>query len=132
MLHEKTTLRNQLLAGVLAVWMLLCAIPQPILAAVGDAVSAAAADDGDAVSDELANTPETSNIDLFVFAGQSNMMGASVLEPKADTFTDKSLEYKYVPKLRGEATGSFVPAQNPAGEFYYKDLAAAYGDKLND
>ena len=31
------------MAGVLAVWMLLCAIPQPILATVGDAVSATAA-----------------------------------------------------------------------------------------
>ena len=73
-----------------------------------------------------------SDIDLFVFAGQSNMMGAAVLEPEVDTFTDKALEYKYMPKLRGAENGSFVPAQNPAGEFHYKDLTAAYGDKLND
>jgi len=89
-------------------------------------------DDVDAVTDEVTNASETLDIDLFVFAGQSNMMGASVLEPKVDTFTDKSFEYKYLPKLRGEATGSFVSAQNPAGEFYYNDLTTAYGDMLND
>lgn len=71
-------------------------------------------------------------VDVFIFAGQSNMMGASVLKPEVDTFTDKSLEYKYVPKLRGAETGSFVSAQNPAGEFHYNDLHKAYGDKLND
>ena len=75
---------------------------------------------------------EALDVDLFVFAGQSNMMGAAVLEPEVNTFTDNSFEYKYMPKLRGETTGSFVPAQNPAGEFYYNDLTAAYGDKLND
>ena len=89
-------------------------------------------DSDDTATDEVADTSETLDIDLFVFAGQSNMMGASVLEPKADTFTDKSFEYKYVPRLRGETIGSFVPAQNPAGEFYYNDLTAAYGNMLND
>ena len=39
-----------------------------------------------------------SDTDLFVFAGQSNMMGASVLEPEVNTFTDKAWEYKYMPK----------------------------------
>ena len=79
------------------------------------------------------NAEENKNpIDLFVFAGQSNMMGAAVLEPQIETFTDKSLEYKYMPKLRGAETGSFVPAQNPAGEFYYKNLNIAYGDNLKD
>jgi len=75
---------------------------------------------------------EDEPVDLFVFAGQSNMMGAAVLEPETDTFTDKALEYKYMPKLRGAETGSFVAAQNPAGEFHYKNLNTAYGDKLND
>ena len=70
--------------------------------------------------------------DLFVFAGQSNMMGAAILEPEVNTFTDLALEYKYMPKLRGQATGNFVSAQNPAGEFYYNDLEKAYGDKLTD
>ena len=79
-----------------------------------------------------ASTANLSEIDLFVFAGQSNMMGASVLEPQVDSFTDQSLEYKYMPKLRGEETGAFVSAQNSAGEWYYNDLDAAYGNHLND
>ena len=36
MLRGTRTGNRQLIAGVLAVWMLLCAIPQPILATVGD------------------------------------------------------------------------------------------------
>jgi len=71
-------------------------------------------------------------VDLFVFAGQSNMMGAAVLEPEVDSFTDQAWEYKYMPKLRGAETGSFVPAQNSAGEWYYNDLNAAYGENLYD
>jgi hypothetical protein len=39
MLRGTRTWNRQLLAGVLAVWMLLCAIPQPILAAAGDALA---------------------------------------------------------------------------------------------
>lgn len=75
---------------------------------------------------------DSDNVDLFVFAGQSNMMGAPVLEPEVNDFTDKALEYKYMPKLRGQNTGDFVLAQNPAGEWHYKDLNAAYGENLND
>ena len=71
-------------------------------------------------------------VDLFVFAGQSNMMGAAALPPQQDTFTDKSWEYKYLPRLRGGDRGEFVPPQHPAGEFHYKDLARAYGDQLAD
>ena len=74
----------------------------------------------------------TSDIDLFVFAGQSNMMGASVLEPEVKSFTNEALEYKYMPKLRGAEAGSFVSAQNPAGEWHYIDVNAAYGDRLHD
>ena len=80
-------------------------------------------------------TPSAESItppDLFVFAGQSNMMGAAVLEPQIDSFTDQSLEYKYMPKLRGAQTGSFVSAQNSAGEWYYRDLNAAYGEQLHN
>lgn len=81
----------------------------------------------------LLSEPSTSApTDLFVFAGQSNMMGAAVLEPEVNAFTDLALEYKYMPKLRGQATGNFVSAQNPAGEFHYNDLEKAYGDKLTD
>ena len=74
----------------------------------------------------------TSAIDLLVFAGQSNMMDAAVLEPEVDTFTENALEYKYMPRLRGAETGAFVAAQNPAGEWHYRDLNAAYGDYWND
>ena len=78
------------------------------------------------------NIVPSDNVDFFVFAGQSNMMGASVLEPRFDNFTDNAWEYKYLPKLRGAEAGSFVSAKNPAGEFYYNDLDKAYGDNLND
>ena len=84
------------------------------------------------VESSSTNTSILSNPDLFVFAGQSNMMGAAVLEPEVNTFTDQAWEYKYAPKLRGAETGTFVPAQNPAGEWYYNDLNAAYGEHLND
>ncbi len=80
----------------------------------------------------LPNISDSSNIDLFVFAGQSNMMGAPILPPEMNNFTDKALEYKYMPKLRGQETGSFVSAQNPAGEWHYKDMNAAYGENLYD
>ena len=60
------------------------------------------------------------------------MMGAAVLEPEVNTFTDQAWEYKYMPKLRGAETGAFVPAQNSTGEWYYNDLNAAYGEYLND
>ncbi len=81
---------------------------------------------------EKAPWAAVSSVDLFVFAGQSNMMGAAVLEPEVDTFTDNAWEYKYMPKLRGQETGSFVPAQNSAGEWHYQDLDAAYGEHWND
>ena len=82
-------------------------------------------------AEEITDVSDT-DIDLFVFAGQSNMMGAAVLEPEVDTFTENALEYKYMPRLRGAETGAFVAAQNPAGEWHYRDLNAAYGDYLND
>ncbi len=71
-------------------------------------------------------------IDLFVFAGQSNMMGAAVLAPRINEFTDRALEYKYMPRLRGEAVGAFVKARHPAGEWHYNDLTAAYGERRCD
>ena len=71
-------------------------------------------------------------VDLFVFAGQSNMMGAAALGPQTDTFTDKAWEYKYMPRLRTGEAGEFVPAGYPVGEFHYKDLTVAYGDRLTD
>ena len=42
MLQRTRTRNRRLLAGVLAVWMLLCAVPAPVLAAAGEAVAAQA------------------------------------------------------------------------------------------
>ena len=75
---------------------------------------------------------ENNKIDLFVFAGQSNMMGAAVLAPQDNRFTDQALEYKYLPRLRGAAVGSFVKPQHPAGEWHYNDTDKAYGGHLRD
>lgn len=71
--------------------------------------------------------------DLFVFAGQSNMMGASVYEPQRSLSIKDSYEYKHKFKRLGEAMGRFVTAGYPVGEFAYTDLALAYGaDMVNE
>ncbi len=64
--------------------------------------------------------------DLFVFAGQSNMMGAGVYPPKVTCTVKDSFEYKHKPRRLGEEKGKFVPAAYPTGEFSYADLTAAY------
>lgn len=64
--------------------------------------------------------------DLFVFAGQSNMMGASVYPPVKALSVVHSYEYKHKPRRLGQSAGSFVPASYPVGEFSYIDLARAY------
>lgn len=64
--------------------------------------------------------------DLFVFAGQSNMMGAAVYPPKNKILIEKSLEYKHKARRLGASAGEFVPAGYPAGEFSYADVASAY------
>lgn len=66
--------------------------------------------------------------DLFVFAGQSNMMGAAVHPPKKELSITRSFEYKHKPRRLGNKTGSFVPAGYPVGEFSYIDVARAYGE----
>lgn len=81
---------------------------------------------------EYAYDGEAKDVDLFVFAGQSNMMGAAVLEPKDNSFTNMAVEYKYMPRARGAERGYFVLPQNPAGEFHYINLKQAYGSKLRD
>lgn len=63
---------------------------------------------------------------LFVFAGQSNMMGACVLPPKHLLSVKCCLEYRYNPVHRGNANGSFVPVSYDTGEFLYHDPKAAY------
>ena len=58
---------------------------------------------------------------LFVFAGQSNMMGAAVY-PATDIFEHRdSFEYKYAPKMYGESEGFFSSHSHPCGEFIYAD-----------
>lgn len=71
--------------------------------------------------------------ELFVFAGQSNMMGASVYPPVRRILTEKSLEYKHKARRLGKPVGEFVPAAYPAGEFSYSDLEIAYApDMINE
>lgn len=66
--------------------------------------------------------------DLFVFAGQSNMMGASVYPPKKELSIARSFEYKHKTRCLGGKSGSFVPAGYPVGEFSYADISRAYAE----
>ena len=71
--------------------------------------------------------------DLFVFAGQSNMMGASVYPSERKISAKNSFEYKHKMRRLGKDTGDFVPADLPAGEFSYSDMTAAYAsDMVNE
>lgn len=69
--------------------------------------------------------------ELFVFAGQSNMMGAAVYEPKYVPVLNDSFEYKHKPKRMGEESGEFTNKPFPTGEFSYIDLDLAYGKNKN-
>ena len=64
--------------------------------------------------------------DLFVFAGQSNMVGASVYPPKMALSLQNSYEYKHKARRLGATRGQFVLAGYPVGEFSYTDLPTAY------
>ena len=70
--------------------------------------------------------------ELFVFAGQSNMMGACVYPPQYSPKINRSFEYKHKPRRLGAARGEFVPGGYPAGEFSYQDLSLAYADGAVD
>lgn len=71
--------------------------------------------------------------DLFIFAGQSNMMGASVYPPKHPLSVRHSYEYKHKARRQGKPIGEFVPVGYPVGEFSYKDMEAAYSpDMVNE
>lgn len=71
--------------------------------------------------------------DLFVFAGQSNMMGASVFPPRRHLSIQHSYEYKHNPRRLGKPMGIFVPAGYPVGEFSYVDMERAYApDMINE
>lgn len=65
---------------------------------------------------------------LFVFAGQSNMMGAAVYPPSEQIYFENSFEYLHKPKRLGWNMGEFKNYGFPCGEFSYKDLKKAYGD----
>ncbi len=65
---------------------------------------------------------------LFVFAGQSNMMGAAVLPPKNQINYKYSFEYLHKAKRFGCAEGEYKTFGFPVGEFSYIDIKAAYGD----
>lgn len=65
---------------------------------------------------------------LFVFAGQSNMMGAAVYEASQQIYFENSFEYLHKPRRFGADRGSFKNFGFPAGEFAYKDLEQAYGE----
>ena len=69
--------------------------------------------------------------DLFVFAGQSNMMGAAVFPPKRALCIENSYEYKHKAKRLG-CGELFVKAGYPAGEFSYIDLDVAYSEDMTD
>lgn len=59
--------------------------------------------------------------ELFVFAGQSNMMGASVFPPKNSISLVDSYEYKHKPRRLGAEMGAFLTEGYPCGEFSYTD-----------
>jgi lysophospholipase L1-like esterase len=75
---------------------------------------------------------QTEKIDLFVFAGQSNMMGAAHLPPVDNPITYDAFEYKYQNVLKGGDKGEFVYAQNPAGDWHYMNTEEAYGEQYLD
>ena len=64
--------------------------------------------------------------ELFVFAGQSNMMGASALPPTHNLNIRDCTEYKFKSRLIGKNSGDFVPVTYECGEFIYKDMKEAY------
>ncbi len=68
---------------------------------------------------------------LLVFAGQSNMMGASVYEASEQIFFKDSFEYLHKPRRFGCDIGEFKNYGFPCGEFSYIDLKKAYGDDLD-
>ena len=75
---------------------------------------------------------QTEKVDLFVFAGQSNMMGAAHLPPVDNPITYDAFEYKYQNVLKGGDKGEFVYAQNPAGDWHYMNTEEAYGEQYLD
>ena len=69
---------------------------------------------------------------LFVFAGQSNMMGASVFPPQKTLHIKDSYEYKHNIRRLGKEEDPFVKADYPVGEFSYADPKKAYSEAMVD
>ena len=70
--------------------------------------------------------------DIFVFAGQSNMVGGSVYAPKIEITLESSFEYKHKEKRLGKKAGRFTNEVYPVGEFSYIDIEKAYAPKMTD
>ena len=85
-----------------------------------------------ALAGDLAEPQFAEEVDMLVFAGQSNMMGAAHLAPADNPITTDSFEYKYQAVLKGGDKGEFVYAQNPAGDWHYMDTEEAYGEQYLD
>lgn len=68
---------------------------------------------------------------LFVFSGQSNMVGASVLPPKKKIVVNNSYEYKHNYRL-GNGKSEFVPCGYPVGEFIYANPKKAFDQNMVD
>ncbi len=64
--------------------------------------------------------------DIFVFCGQSNMMGACDFPPKHELNIKSSVEFKYKNEYLGRAKGHFQPVSYDVGEFLYCDAKKAY------
>ena len=64
--------------------------------------------------------------ELFVFAGQSNMMGACTYPASEQIYFKRSYEYLHKPKRLGKKSGDFKNSGFPSGEFSYRDLETAY------
>ena len=69
---------------------------------------------------------------LFVFAGQSNMMGAAVYPASEQIYFKNSFEYLHKAKRFGKPMGNFKNYGFPSGEYSYIDLSAAYGEGGNE
>lgn len=64
--------------------------------------------------------------DLFVFCGQSNMMGAPALPPKHILDIKESVEFKFKKEYLGIGSGEFKKVSYDCGEFLYCDNSKAY------
>ncbi len=67
--------------------------------------------------------------DIFVFCGQSNMMGQGTLPPKHSLDIKDSLEFKYNKQYIGAGPATFQRVGYDCGEFSYCDIDKAYPDK---